>query len=165
MLRRLRQAITKVLGIKRMQATASVAIYVTADEIFVISQQITDHGRVSVEPMLRLEAKATPGAVGVTVIQCLDSFQDIDGLSEPDHLKRLLGFVGASSWSAFAKRATNISVEGLSKDRVALAAARANGRGAYAYGASRECHREALAIGELLLELVSEQSSAGPWEM
>jgi hypothetical protein len=162
MLRRLWRKFTNAAGIKTMSAIATVAVYVTKDTIFVISQQMTDHGRVSVDPMLRLEANAAPGAAGAAVLQCLDAFQDIDGLPESGHLERLLGFVGARSWSAFAKHAINISVEGPSKDRVALAAARADGRGAYAHGPSRECRREPLAIGELLLELVSEQSSAGP---
>ena len=156
MLQRLWRALTKPVGIKPMAAVPSVAVFVTADEIFVISPQMTDHGRVSVQPMQQFEANSAPNAVGEAVLQSLAAFHEIDGLPDPDHLQGLLGFVGARSWRAFAKRAINISVEGMSKDCVTLAAARANDPGAYAYGPSRECRREPLAIGKLLLQLARE---------
>jgi hypothetical protein len=140
-----------------MTAIPSVAVYVTADDIFVISQQMTDHGRVSVQPMLRLERNSSTAAVGAAVLQCLEAFQEIDGVPEPDHLQGLLDFIGAGSWTPFAKRAINVSIEGGSKDRVVLFPARASRRGAYAYGKSHECERKSEAIGELLLQLVGEQ--------
>jgi hypothetical protein len=142
-----------------MAAIPSVAVYVTTDTVFVISQQITDHGRVSVQPMLRLDKNTSADAVGAAVLRCLDEFQDIDGLPEPDHLQGLLDFVGARSWTPFAKRAISISIEGHSKHRVTLLSARANGRGAYSYNESHECRREPQAIGEMVLQLASEHGS------
>ena len=142
-----------------MAAIPSVAVYVTTDTVFVISQQITDHGRVSVQPMLRLDKNTSADAVGAAVLRCLDEFQEIDGLPEPDHLQGLLDFVGSRSWTPFAKRAISISIEGHSRRRVTLLSARANGRGAYAYGESHECRREPQAIGEMLLQLAREHDS------
>jgi len=142
-----------------MAAIPSVAVFVTADAVFVISQQMTDHGRVSIPPMLRLDNNTSVDAVGAAVLRCLDEFQEIDGLPEPGHLQGLLDFVGARSWAPFAKRAINISVAGLSRRRVTLSPARANGRGAYAYGESHECRREPQAIGEMLLQLAREHGS------
>ena len=144
-----------------MAANATVAVYATRDVIFVISQQMTDHGRVSIEPMLKIDRTAAAGVAGEAVLQCLDAFQEIDGPPRTEHLKQLLGLVGARSWTAFAKSAINVSVEGLTKDRVSMCAARADGRGAYAYGPSRECDREPGAVGELLLEMIDELSPAG----
>lgn len=142
-----------------MAATPSVAVYATSDTVFVISQQMTDHGRVSVQPMLRLERNTSADAVGAAVLSCLDDFQEIDGLPEPDHLQSLLDFVGARSWVSFARSAIDISIEGLSRRRVTLSSARANGRGAYLYGDSHECRRDPQAIGEMLLQLVGERES------
>ena len=141
-----------------MSAVPSVAVYVTADEFFVISQQITDAGRVSIEPMLRLERDSAPAMVGESVLTCLAAFQDIEGMPDPDHLRKLLEFVGSRSWAPFARRAINISVEGSSSDLVALSAARANNRGAYAYGDSIDCPRDAEAIGEQLASLADKHA-------
>jgi len=140
-----------------MAAIPSVAVYVTADDIFVISQQMTDHGRVSAQPMLRLERDSPITVVGAAVLQCLDAFQEIDGLPEPGHLQGLLDFIGARSWTPFAKRAINVSIEGRTKARVALFPARANRDGAYAYTESHECARKSAAIGELLLRLLGDR--------
>ena len=139
-----------------MQAVPGVAVYVTADTIFVISNQITDHGRVSIEPMLKLERTATSAAIGDAVLQCMAAFQDVEGAPDPDHLQGLLDFVGAKSWTPFAKRAINVSVMGPSKDRIEMAVARASGRGAFVYGETHECTREPEAIGALLMRLVEE---------
>ena len=144
-----------------MVAIPSAAVFVTADAVFVISQQMTDHGRVSVQPMLQLDKNASADAVGTAVLRCLDEFQEIDGPPEPGHLQGLLDFVGARSWTPFAKRAIAISIEidGQSRHRVTLSSARANGRGAYAYGKSHDCRREPQAIGEMLLQLAREYGS------
>lgn len=142
-----------------MAAIPSVAVFVTADTVFVISQQMTDHGRVSVQPMLQLDKNASADAVGMAVLQCLDKFQEIDGPPAPGHLQELLDFVGARSWTPFARRAINISIEASSRRRVTLSPARANGRGAYAYGESHECRREPQAIGKMLLQLAREYGS------
>lgn len=142
-----------------MAAVPSVSVYVTTDTVFVISQQMTDHGRVSVQPMLRLDKNTSADAVGAAVLRCLDEFQEIDGLPDPDHLQGLLDFIGARSWTPFAKSAIDISIEGLSRRRVALSSARANGRGAYLYGESRECRREPQAIGKMVLQLAGEHGS------
>lgn len=139
-----------------MQAVPGVAVYVTADTIFVISNQITDYGRVSIEPMLKLERTATPAETGNAVLQCMAAFQDVDGAPDPDHLQGLLDFVGAKSWTPFAKRAVNVSVMGISSDRIEMTVARSSGRGAFVYGESQECTREPEAIGELLIRLVEE---------
>ena len=142
-----------------MAAIPSVAVFVTTDTVFIISQQMTDHGQVSVKPMLRLDKNTSADAVGTAVLRCLDEFQEIDGLPEPDHLQGLLDFVGARSWTPFTKRAIIISIEGRSRRRVTLLPARANGRGAYLYGESHECRREPKAIGEMLLQLAGEHGS------
>jgi hypothetical protein len=127
---------------------------VTADEILAISHQISDAGRLSIEPMLRLERDSAPGAVGESVLTCLDAFRDIDGTPDPDHVEKLLRFVGSRSWAPYARRAINISVEGTSDDLVTLYATRANGRGAYAYGDPVvACPRDADAIGEQVAAL------------
>jgi hypothetical protein len=138
-----------------MAAIPSVAVYVTADAIFVISEQMTDQGRVSIQPMLRLDKNASTDAVGEAVLRCLDKFQEIDRLPDPDHLQGLLDFVGARSWTPFARSAVGISIAGSSRRRVTLYAAQANGRGAYAYGEPHECRREPQAIGEMV-QLVSQ---------
>ena len=138
-----------------MQAVPSVAVYVTADTIFVISQQITDYGRVSIEPMLKLDRTASHREIGDAVLTCMAAFEDVEGAPDPDHLQGLLDFVGAKSWTPFARRAVNVSVEDTPKNRVSLAVARASGRGAYAYGESQTCARDPEAIGELLMRLVA----------
>ena len=142
-----------------MVAIPSVAVFVAADAVFVISEQMTDHGRVYVHPMLRLDKNASADVVGAAVLRCLDEFQEIDGLPDPDHLQGLLDFVGARSWTPFAKRAIRISIEGNSRRRVTLSSARSNGRGAYLFGASHECPRDPQAIGEMLLQLAREHGS------
>ena len=109
--------------------------------------------------MLRLDQDASADAVGAAVLRCLDEFQEIDGPPKPDHLQGLLDFVGARSWTPLAKSAINIAIEGSSGRRVTLSSARANERGAYAYGESHECRREPQAIGEMLLQLAREQGS------
>jgi len=139
-----------------MDAIPSVAVYVTADAIYIISQQLTDHGRVSVEPMRRLDADATALAIGETVVAGLDSFREIDGQPDPDHLQGFLDFVGARSWGAFAKGALNVSVEGRSPATAALSAARADGRGAFAYGEGQECALDASSIGLAILQLIAD---------
>lgn len=140
-----------------MQSLPSVAVYVTAETIFVISQQITDFGRVSIEPMFNLDRGASHRDVGDAVLACMAEFEDVEGAPDPDHLQGLLEFVGAKSWTPFAKRAVNVSVEGISKNQVSLAVARASGRGAYAYGESHSCAREPEAIGKLLMHLVESE--------
>jgi hypothetical protein len=142
-----------------MAAIPSVAVFVTVDAVFVISQQMTDHGRVSIPPMLRLDKNTSADAVGAAVLRCLDEFQEIDGPPEPGHLQELLDFVGARSWTPFAKRAINIEIDGRASRRVTMSPARANGRGAYLYGESHECVREPQAIGEMLLQLAGEHGS------
>ncbi len=136
-----------------MATVPTVAVYVTTDSVFVISHQMTDYGRVSVEPMLRLRQDASADELGAAVLKCLDAFQEIDGAPDPDHLQGLLRFVGARSWTPFAKKAINISVEGTPRRRVTMSSARADSRGAYAYGKSHECRRKPQDIGEMLLQL------------
>jgi hypothetical protein len=158
MLEGLRRVLSGIVGVKHMGSVPSVAVYVTANEIFVISQRMTDNGRTAIEPMQRLERSATPAAVGSAVLAGLEAFQDGEGPPDPDCLQNLLDFVGARSWTPFAKRALNVSIAGRSGHEVVLSPARANGRGAYAYGDSYDCPRAAQAIGELLASLADKMA-------
>lgn len=142
-----------------MAAVPTVAAYVTTDTVFLISQMMTDHGRVSAQPMLRFDRNTSASVLGEAVLRCLDEFQEIDGIPEPDHLQGFLDFVGARSWTSFAKSAIDISIAAPSRRLVSLSPARANRRGAYIYGDSHECKREPQAIGEMLIRLVAELES------
>lgn len=154
MLDSLRRAFAKAVGAKTMTTVPTVAVFVTDDAIFVISEKMTEVARETVEPMRRLERGSPPEVVGNAVLNGLEAFRDSDDPPDPDGLRKLLDFVGARAWKPFAKSAINVSIAGLSKDTVGLSAARANSRGDYLYRDTHECPREPAAIGKMLESLV-----------
>ncbi len=153
------RALASAVGAKRMVPVPSVAVFVTDDAIFVISEKMTDMARQTVEPMHRLERGSPPDVVGNAVLDGLDAFKDSDDPPDPDGLRKLLDFVGARSWKSFAKSAINFSIAGLTQETVGLSPARADSRGNYLYGDTHECPRKAVAIGEMLESLVERMTS------
>lgn len=158
MLDSLRRALARAVGAKMMTPVPTVAVFVTDDAVFVISEKMTEVARETLEPMHRLERDTPPDVVGNAVLEGLEAFRDSDDPPDPDGLRRLLDFVGARAWKPFAKTAINVSIAGLSKDTVALSPARADNRGIYHYRDTHECPREATAIGEMLESLVGQLS-------
>lgn len=141
-----------------MATVPSVAVYVTRKAIFVISQVMTDHGRVSALPMLRLERSAADEEIGSAVLRCLDAFSEKDGPPPPDHFNDLKRFLRARSWKPFVSQALNVTVEAPTKKRLSLAAARADEHGAFAYGPAQPCARDAAAIGAALRRLADDSA-------
>lgn len=137
-----------------MTAVPTVAVFVTDDAIFVISEKMTEMARVTVEPMRRLERDSTPDVVGQAVLEGLEAFRDTDDPPDPGGLQKFLDFVGARAWKPFARSAINVSIAGLSRDTVGLSPARADSRGDYLYRDTHECPREATAIGAMIESLV-----------
>ena len=135
-----------------MASVPSVSVYVTKDTCYVISQLLTDHGRVSAEPMLKLDRRAGDKAIGAAVIRCLDAFQEADA-PPPDHFDVLKTFLGARNWKAFTRHAANVSIEKTSRNTISLAVARADDKGAYAYGPSTHCVPDEEEIGRTVRQL------------
>lgn len=159
MLKSLRRALAKVGLVKTMTPVPTVGVFVTNDAIFVIAEKMTEGGRLSVDPMLRLERGTPPNVVGEAILKGLAAFQDSDDTPDRDGLRRLLEFVGARSWKSFAKGAINFSIAGLSENTVGLSPALADSRGAYLYRDTHECPREAVAIGEMLESLAQRMTT------
>lgn len=154
MLDSFRRAFARVFGAKTMTPLPTVAVFVTDDAIFVISEKMTEVARETVEPMRRLARDSPPDVVGNAILQGLDDFRDTDDPPDPDGLRKLLDFVGARAWKPFARSAINFSIAGVSKDTVGLSPARADSRGNYLYRKTHDCPREPTAIGEMLASLV-----------
>lgn len=151
--------LASAVGIKRYTPVPTVAVFVTDDAIFVISEKMTNVARETVEPMHRLERRSPPDVVGNAVLDGLEAFKDSDDPLDPDGLRKFLDFVGARSWKSFAKRAINFSIAGQTQETVRLSPARANSRGNYLYKDTHECPREAVAIGEMIESLVERMTA------
>jgi hypothetical protein len=139
-----------------MTTVPTVAVFVTDDAIYVISEKMTEVARVTTEPMRRLERNSPPDVVGHAVLEGLEAFRDTDDPPDPGGQQRFLDFVGATAWKPFARSAVNFSIAGLSTDTVALSPARANSRGDYLYRDTHECPRSPAAIGEMIEALVKQ---------
>jgi hypothetical protein len=133
-------------------------VYITRKAFFVISQVMTDHGRVSAQPMLQLGRSAADEEIGSAVLRCLEAYSEKDGPPSPDHFNDLKHFLRTRSWKPFVSQALNVAVEGPTTRRVLLAAARADKNGAFAYGPAQPCARDATAIGAALRRLAKDSA-------
>ena len=114
---------------------------------------MTDHGRVTKEPMVKLASKASAVEIGQAVLDGLAAFEDIKGLPQPNHLERFLRFVGAKSWRAFTRGTLHINV-GYDGKEINLIPSRADRRGAFPYNkAPSICPPEPEIVGGRILEL------------
>ncbi len=134
----------------------SCAVYFRGDAIYVISQSLTNHGRVAKDPMVKLPKTAAAFDLGRAVLDALAAFSAVDGLPPPTHLADFLRFVGAPSWRKFATGTLEIAVTFDGRE-LHLRPSRADSKGAFLYEESfTACRPEPATLGVQVLALAAD---------